>query len=92
VSQIVREAGLEQSMAGYPRDCIAVEPAIELHLQNEVRELGGSGRLEHVTIEDTATGEHRVLAARAMVVLIGAPSRRRAPRAQAAAALTTFTL
>jgi thioredoxin reductase (NADPH) len=59
-------------MARYLRQRIDGEPAVEVLLGHEVRELGGEGRLEHVTVEETSTGERRGLDASAMVVLIGA--------------------
>ena len=75
VHLIVRAGGLERSMARYLRDRIALEPAIHVHLQHEVRELGGDGHLERVVVEDVTTGQRQTLAAGAMVVLIGAEPR-----------------
>jgi thioredoxin reductase (NADPH) len=75
VHLVVRAEGLERSMARYLRDRISGEPAIDVSLNSEVRELAGDGRLERVTVEDTRTGERRVVDAGAMVVLIGAAPR-----------------
>jgi thioredoxin reductase (NADPH) len=75
VYMIVRAGGLEHGMAGYLRDRIAAQPAIDVRLQHEVREVGGDGHLERVVIEDLAAGARATLIAGAMVVLIGAEPR-----------------
>ena len=62
-------------MARYLRDRIASDPFIEVLPGYEVRELGGDGGLDEVTVEEAATGDLRTLQARAMVVLIGAQPR-----------------
>jgi hypothetical protein len=59
-------------MARYLRDRIAIEPNVEVMLGCEVREVHGPNHLEHVTVEEAATGVVRTLDATAMVVLIGA--------------------
>ena len=59
-------------MARYLRDRIALESAIHVHLQHEVRELHGHGHLKRVVVEDVTTEQRQTLAAGAMVVLIGA--------------------
>jgi thioredoxin reductase (NADPH) len=69
---LVSRSPLEAGMARYLRDRIASDPLIEVLASHEVRELGGDGGLDQVTVEDTATGGLRTLPARAMVVLIGA--------------------
>jgi thioredoxin reductase (NADPH) len=69
---VVRADTLAAAMAGYLRDRIASDPAVEVLLGHEVRAVAGSGHLERVTVEERATGEQRKLAAGAMVVLIGA--------------------
>lgn len=69
---VVRAASLAAAMARYLRDRIAHDPAVEVLLAHEVRAVGGDGRLQHVTVEDTSTGDRRTLEAEAMVVLIGA--------------------
>jgi len=68
---VVREPALV-AMAGYLRERLARDPAVEVLLGHEVRAVGGEARLEDVTVEMTSTGERRRLAAGAMVVLIGA--------------------
>jgi thioredoxin reductase (NADPH) len=69
---VVRGTSLEAGMARYLRERIATDPAVEVLLGSEARALDGDGRLERVTVEDTRTGAHRTLEARAMVILIGA--------------------
>jgi thioredoxin reductase (NADPH) len=72
---LVSRSPLEAAMARYLRDRIASDPAIEVLPGHEVRTIGGDGGLDHVTVEETATGNLRTLRARAMVVLIGAQPR-----------------
>jgi thioredoxin reductase (NADPH) len=72
---LVSRSPLEAGMARYLRDRIAGDPAVEVLTGHEVREVGGDGGLEHVTVEDTASGTVRTLSVRAMVVLIGAQPR-----------------
>jgi thioredoxin reductase (NADPH) len=69
---VVRGTSLEAGMAGYLRERIAANSAVEVMLGSEVRAVDGDGRLERVTVEETRSGAHRTLEARAMVVLIGA--------------------
>jgi thioredoxin reductase (NADPH) len=69
---IVRATSLEAGMARYLRERIAADPSVEVILGSEVRALDGDGHLERLTVEETRTGDHRTLEARAMVVLIGA--------------------
>jgi thioredoxin reductase (NADPH) len=72
---LVSRSPLEARMARYLRDRIASDPFIEVLPGYEVRELGGDGGLDEVTVEKAATGELRTVQARAMVVLIGAQPR-----------------
>ena len=75
VHLVVRGEGLERSMARYLRDRIAGDPNVEVLLAHEVRELGGDGHLEWVTVADVRTGAQRILAAGCVIVLIGAEPR-----------------
>jgi thioredoxin reductase (NADPH) len=75
VNLIVRAHTLERSMAAYLRNRIALDPAIEVLLNHEVRELDGEGHLERVVVEDTASGGRRALQAGVMAVLVGAVPR-----------------
>jgi thioredoxin reductase (NADPH) len=73
VHLIVREADLAENMSRYLIDRIERSPAVEVHLQTEVRELVGEhGILEGVVVEDNQTGERSTLAARMLFVFIGA--------------------
>jgi thioredoxin reductase (NADPH) len=72
---VVRAESLVAGMARYLRERIAREPAIDVLLGYQVRAVSGGEHLERVTVEKTASGERRTLAARAMVVLIGAQPR-----------------
>jgi thioredoxin reductase (NADPH) len=69
---VVRAASLTAGMAGYLRERIAADPAVEVMLGSQVRAVDGDGRLEQVTVEEDPRGAQRTLDARAMVVLIGA--------------------
>jgi thioredoxin reductase (NADPH) len=69
---VVRATSLAAGMAGYLRDRIAADPAVEVMLGSEVQAVDGDGRLERVTVGEARAGAHRTLEARAMVVLIGA--------------------
>jgi thioredoxin reductase (NADPH) len=69
---VVRAASLVAGMAGYLRERIAANSAVEVMLGSEVRAVAGDGRLQRVTVEEARSGAHRTLEARAMVVLIGA--------------------
>jgi thioredoxin reductase (NADPH) len=69
---LVSRSPLEAGMARYLRERLSKDPAVDVLTDHEVREVGGDGGLEHVTVEDTASGSARTLPVRAMVVLIGA--------------------
>jgi thioredoxin reductase (NADPH) len=75
VSLVVRADALSAGMARYLHERIARDPAIDVLLGHETTALGGDRALSHVVVQDTTTGEHRTLQARAMVVLIGAQPR-----------------
>jgi thioredoxin reductase (NADPH) len=49
------------AMAGYLRERLAGDPAVEVLLGSEVRGVDGRKRLERVTVEQTSTGERRML-------------------------------
>jgi thioredoxin reductase (NADPH) len=72
---VVRAASLAAGMARYLRERIARDPAVVVLLGHEVRAVGGDGRLEQVTVEDTSSGERQTLDASSLVVLIGAQPR-----------------
>jgi thioredoxin reductase (NADPH) len=72
---VVRADSLAAGMARYLRDRIAHDPAVDVLLGHEVRAVSGREHLEQVIVEGTRSGERQTLAARAMVVLIGAQPR-----------------
>jgi thioredoxin reductase (NADPH) len=72
---VVRAESLAAGMARYLRERIARDPAVDVLLGHEVRAVNGDEHLEQVTVEKTSSGERQTLAARAMVVLIGAQPR-----------------
>ncbi len=73
VHLILREAELGEHMSRYLVDRIERDPAVQVHLHTEVRDLvGADGILEAVVVEDNQTGERNRLAARILFVFIGA--------------------
>jgi thioredoxin reductase (NADPH) len=62
-------------MARYLRDRIAHDPAVDVLPGHEVLAVSGGEHLERVIVEETSSSERQALAARAMVVLIGAQPR-----------------
>src|SRR5262249_3599927 len=75
VTIVIRGEGLAASMSQYLIDRINRHPAITIMSRNAVREVDGTGRLEHVTVEDLTTSARRTLPAAALFVLIGAEAR-----------------
>ena len=75
VTIVIRGEGLAASMSQYLIDRIIRHPAITIMSHNAVREVDGTGRLEHVTVEDLTTSARRTLPAAALFVLIGAEAR-----------------
>jgi thioredoxin reductase (NADPH) len=73
VHLIVREADLAEHMSRYLIDRIEPNPAVQVHLHTEIRELiGEHGALDGVVAEDNQTGERSRLDARMLFVFIGA--------------------
>ena len=72
---VVRADILERSMGRYLRDRVAEERRVEVLFGHEIREIGGEGHVERVTVELGHTGARRTLDAGAGVVLIGAETR-----------------
>jgi thioredoxin reductase (NADPH) len=72
VTVVIRGEDLAASMSRYLLDRITRHPAITIMSRSAVREADGTGRLEHVTIEDLTTSARRTLATAALFVLIGA--------------------
>jgi thioredoxin reductase (NADPH) len=72
VRLIVRERELTENMSRYLADRIERNPAIDVHLHAEVRELCGADALEAIVVEDNESRERVRLEARALFVFIGA--------------------
>jgi thioredoxin reductase (NADPH) len=72
VHLVVREASLTQFMSRYLSSRIERNPKVHLLLATEVRELEGDDVLEAIVVKNTATGERRRVAARALFIFIGA--------------------
>jgi thioredoxin reductase (NADPH) len=72
---VVRGRSLDAGMARYLRERIAHDPAVEVLLGHEIKAVSGGEHLEQVIVEEISGGERQVLAAGAMVVLIGAQPR-----------------
>jgi thioredoxin reductase (NADPH) len=72
VTMVIRGEGLAASMSQYLIDRITRHPTITVMSRSAVREVGGEGHLEHVTVEDLNTSARQTLTAAALFVLIGA--------------------
>ncbi len=72
VTLVVRRDSLEASMSDYLIREIEAAENIEVRLNSRVVDGGGEGRLEHLTIEDSASGTTETVGAAALFVLIGA--------------------
>jgi thioredoxin reductase (NADPH) len=72
VSIAIRRDDLARSMSHYLIERIEAEPQIELLTCTEVRGLSGTGHLEAVTLEHTATGDRRTVPCSGLFCFIGA--------------------
>ncbi len=72
VSIAIRRDDLRTSMSAYLVDRIDADPRIALLTCTEVRALAGDQHLERVTLEHTATGEHRTVPCVGLFCFIGA--------------------
>jgi thioredoxin reductase (NADPH) len=75
VTMLIRGSDIAAGMSRYLVDRIAATPNVEVLVNTRVVSAHGEGRLEAVTIADSATGEQRQLAAAAMFIFIGAAPR-----------------
>ncbi|MCE0487288.1 FAD-dependent oxidoreductase [Ornithinimicrobium sediminis] len=75
VHLVVRTADLREGMSAYLVDAIAAEPVITVHLDTEVEDGRGDGRLEVVTLRTRTTGEGRDIEVDGLFVMIGAQPR-----------------
>jgi thioredoxin reductase (NADPH) len=74
VTMLIRGASLDRDMSSYLIDEIRATPNIEVLLHTQVVGARGEDRLEALTIENSASGERRELAASAVFLLIGTDS------------------
>ena len=72
VAIVIRGTDLDATMSRYLIERIDAQPLISVRTRSTVREVGGSGRLQWVDIEDIDTGGRDRLPAEALFVLIGA--------------------
>jgi thioredoxin reductase (NADPH) len=73
VHLVVREGDLAENMSRYLIDRIERNPAVDVRLNTEVRELrGANGILQGILVEDNRTGERSEVDARKLFVFIGA--------------------
>jgi thioredoxin reductase (NADPH) len=72
VSIVLRSNDLARTMSHYLIERIEADPRIELITETEVREVVGDGHLDHVTLENTITGERRTVGCSGLFCFIGA--------------------
>jgi thioredoxin reductase (NADPH) len=75
VHLIVRGPDLGRSMSAYLIHAIGAQPAIKVHLNTEVVDGGGDGKLEYVVVHDRATRQNEHLSLESLFVMIGARPR-----------------
>ena len=75
VHLLVRGPDLTSSMSAYLIDAIAAQPIVQVHLNSEVIDGQGEGRLESVSIRNSVTREAEQLQLHGMFVMIGAEPR-----------------
>jgi thioredoxin reductase (NADPH) len=71
VHLIVRGPDLGRSMSSYLVDAIAAQPIIQVHLNTEIIDGRGSGRLEEVTIRNKINGHEHNISLASLFVMIG---------------------
>jgi thioredoxin reductase (NADPH) len=72
VHVLVRGDSLAASMSDYLLSRLEADPAITIHYQTQISALHGERHLEQVTVRNSATGEDRVIDARAAFIMVGA--------------------
>jgi thioredoxin reductase (NADPH) len=75
VSIVVRRGSLSATMSSYLIDQIGDLPNITVYPNTEVTRAGGSGRLEQLTLRNSATGRTEDVEASALFILVGAQPR-----------------
>jgi thioredoxin reductase (NADPH) len=69
---VVRGGGLASTMSSYLSRRVETTPNIEIHYHTEIRKMTGGKYLEAVELENTRSGERRVVETRAVFSMIGA--------------------
>jgi thioredoxin reductase (NADPH) len=72
VTIAIRRDALTETMSQYLIERIEADPKIDLMTGVEVRALDGEGRLQHVTLESTATGTRQTIPCSGLFCFIGA--------------------
>jgi thioredoxin reductase (NADPH) len=72
VTMLIRGPALEEKMSDYLIREVRAAPNIRVRLNTRVVDGGGTGRLEHLTLQDDATADTETVPAEALFVLIGA--------------------
>ena len=72
VTLLVRGRSLAKSMSDYLIKEIEAAPSITVRLNTQVTEAGGGGRLEYLTLRDTACPDPETVPADALFIMIGA--------------------
>src|ERR687896_410951 len=75
VTMLVRGHSLTANMSDYLIQEIEASQNIDVRCRSRVTDGGGEGRLEHLVLEDTASGHTETVPAAALFVLIGAEPR-----------------
>ena len=75
VHLVVRASDLRTSMSAYLIDAIDAQPVIQIHLNSEVVDGTGDGRLELITIQTHDTAETQLVPIDGLFVMIGARPR-----------------
>jgi len=71
VHLLVRGSDLGQSMSSYLVDAIAAQPIIQVHLNTQIVDGRGEGRLEEVTIRNRVSGREAEISLASLFVMIG---------------------
>jgi thioredoxin reductase (NADPH) len=69
---VVRGGGLASTMSSYLSRRVETTPNIEIHYHTEIRKMTGGKYLEAVELENTRSGDRRVVETRAVFSMIGA--------------------
>jgi thioredoxin reductase (NADPH) len=69
---VVRGRSLAESMSSYLHHALGKHERVHVMHETEVVDVGGEGRLEHITLLRHATGEREIRPAAALFVMIGA--------------------